>query len=421
MEKTRQVLVANATAPPGTYNPDIEMLTMPGVLLDEDVEDEIGEPTIVCCREAKAGCNKGKLTPSSSTNERRLRDLVKIGAYGAAINHTAMMLSFYGQGRGRQGHRTTHSPQSLQLWYTRLALLVKTKSFAVAQAEAQPFSQLEKPDVFYQYYPDQYGGRTGSMASFSFRLLLAEMPMLCGKPKDSLRKLFCMWATIKKMLNNLNKGLCEDGSSQVSDKNDKSDSLKLWSGREVKIIYSIINCACAMKDYSLAIELLGQLCDREGAPKSALYSALGRLHLQTGNISAAEVCFNESSVFGASCVRELIDKGLLAIAQENYEDACIYLQRASSLDPNNIMILNNLSVCLFHGGRSKEAITVLEAVISSNPIDTLHESIILNLCALYDLASSKGIMRKFALLRQLSKYSADAPAHLLQKLYSQQS
>ncbi|CAG9770994.1 unnamed protein product [Ceutorhynchus assimilis] len=412
MEKTKRVFFVTKLS----NTPDLEMLTMPGVLLEEDIEDEMGEPIIVCCKEAKAGCKRGSLTAGLSPTERRLRELIQVGAYGAAINHTAALLALYGQGRGKQGHRTTHSPQSLQIWYIRIALLVKIKSFAVAQAEAQPFSQLEKPDIFYQYYPELYGNRTGSMASFNFRLLLAELPMICGKPKDSLRKLFCIWATIKRMLKNLKQGLCEDGSSSISD-TDKTNSLKLWTIRESKVMYSIVNCSCSIKDYALAIEMLVHLCERDGAPKHVLLSALGRLHLQTGNISDAEVCFNESSHCGSNSVRGLVDKGLLAIAQNNYEEAYVCFQQANCLDPSNIMILNNMSVSLFHAGQTKEAIAVLESAISSKPVGGVHESLILNLCTLYDMQSSRGIMKKFALLRQMSKYSADAPTTILEKLY----
>ncbi|KAL1517484.1 hypothetical protein ABEB36_001246 [Hypothenemus hampei] len=418
MEKTRQELVAKATCPPGSYKPDLDMLTMPGILLDEEFEDEIGEPIVLCCREARDNCNKTKnfnLTP----NERRLKELIQIGAYGAAINHTAMLLSLQGQGRGRQGCQTVHTPQTLHLWYIRLTMLIKIKSLAVAQAEAQPFSQLEKPDIFYQYYPEVYGTRTGSMASFSFRLLLAELPMHCGKPKESLRRLFSAWAAIKKMLNNLRQGLCEDGSSAIElSELDRTESLKFWMSREAKVIYSIINCACVVKDYGLAMELLSHLNEREDAPKHILLSALGRLNLQTGNIAGAEICFNEAYLYGSSGVRELVDRGLLAVAQNNFEEACACFQRANALEPSNVMILNNLGVSLYHDGRLQEAIQVIEATISSHPVDTLPESLILNLCSLYDLQSSKkGIMRKFALLRQISKYSADAPTTILEKLY----
>lgn len=68
----------------------------------------------------------------------------------AAINLTSRLLTIYGQGRGRSGFQTKHSPHSLQLWFTRIALLVKTKAFNVAQAEAEPFGQLDKPDIYYQ-------------------------------------------------------------------------------------------------------------------------------------------------------------------------------------------------------------------------------------------------------------------------------
>lgn len=107
-----------------------------------------------------------------------------------------------------------------------------------------------------------YGGRPGSIASFSFRLLLAELPMHCGKPKDSLTKLFTVLATVRQMLNNLKQGLCEDGNPAEISQSDRLDSVRLWTGRETRVMHSIINCALIVKDYELAMSLLGQLCER---------------------------------------------------------------------------------------------------------------------------------------------------------------
>lgn len=76
-----------------------------------------------------------------------------------------------------------------------------------------------------------------------------------------------------------------------------------------------------------------------------------------------------------------------------------------------------MAVCLLYSGHLKEAIAVLEQAISTNPVHALHESLLLNLCTLYDMESSKGRMKKFALLRQISQYQADAPANILEKLY----
>lgn len=70
-----------------------------------------------------------------------------------------------------------------------------------------------------------------------------------------------------------------------------------------------------------------------------------------------------------------------------------------------------------YSGRLKDAIAILESAIAANPPQALHESVILNLCTLYDMESSKGRMKKFALLRQISRYQADAPTTILEKLY----
>lgn len=64
------------------------------------------------------------------------------------------------------------------------------------------------------------------------------------------------------MLTNLKNGLCEDGNPTEISESDRSDSIRLWFGREGRIIHSIVNCALAVKDYELAMDLLGQLCER---------------------------------------------------------------------------------------------------------------------------------------------------------------
>ncbi|XP_074037480.1 trafficking protein particle complex subunit 12 isoform X2 [Leptinotarsa decemlineata] len=338
-EKTRQCLIACATAIPGTYFPNREMLTMPGVVLEEELGDAVGEAVTSCLGEAEAAQRRVLSAGDVTQDERGLRELVQAGAYRAAINLTARLLTIYGQGRGRAGHPSKHSPHSLQLWFTRIALLVKSKLFNIASAEAEPFGQIDRPDLYYQFYPEMYGGRSGSIASFSFRLLLSELPMHCGKPKESITKLFSMLATVRQILKNLKNGLCEDGNPMELSDSDRSDSLRLWSGRETRIMHSIINCGLVIKDYELAMDLLGQLCEREGAPRHALLSALGRLHLQLGDVTGAEACFNEASEIKGTPpgVRGLVDRGLLSIAQSAFDEAYVFFQQASSLEPTNIM------------------------------------------------------------------------------------
>ena len=48
-----------------------------------------------------------------------------------------------------------------QLWFVRLALLVKLGLFQNAEAEFEPFGSLDQPDLYYEYYPHVYPGRRG--------------------------------------------------------------------------------------------------------------------------------------------------------------------------------------------------------------------------------------------------------------------
>ena len=106
----------------------------------------------------------------------------------------------YGQGKGKAGQLSKHSQSSLQIWLTRLSLLVKLKLFTIAETEAEPFGDLEKPDLFLQYYPEMYGGRQGSLAPWRMRLLLAQIPGFCGKCTESVDRLFRLLACVRKMI-----------------------------------------------------------------------------------------------------------------------------------------------------------------------------------------------------------------------------
>lgn len=64
------------------------------------------------------------------------------------------------------------------------------------------------------------------------------------------------------MLSNLKNDLCEDGSPTEISQTDRTDSIRLWFGREGRVMHSIVNCALVLKDYELAMDVLGQLLER---------------------------------------------------------------------------------------------------------------------------------------------------------------
>lgn len=65
-------------------------------------------------------------------------------------NIQIQLSAFSSAGFGRCGQPTKHSPHSLQLWFTRFALLVKLGLFNLCQREAEAFGCLNKPDMYFE-------------------------------------------------------------------------------------------------------------------------------------------------------------------------------------------------------------------------------------------------------------------------------
>ncbi|PNF19117.1 hypothetical protein B7P43_G09795 [Cryptotermes secundus] len=419
-ERTRHALITAATSPPSTYFPERDLLTMPGVVLEEEMVDTVHEVVSHYLGEGEAAKRKVLTMNDVTQDERGLRELIQAGCFRAAVNLTGQLLTIYGQGAGRAGHPSKHTVHSIQLWFTRFALLVKLRSFSLAEVESEPFGDLDHPDLYFQFYPELYGGRVGSMVPFAFRLLLAELPQYLTKHQEALNRLHALLATVRKILCNLEAGLCEDGSPAELSLSDRNESKKLWASREARVLHSIVNCALYEKDYSLAVQVLELLLNgREWGShhKRALQSTLGRVYLQLGDVAGAEKNFalarelrqRQSSTGGsaASDLRDLIDRGLMAVAQNAFQEAYDYFSKAYTLDASNIMLLNNMGVCLLYLGQLKEALSLLEGAVNNNPIQGLHESLLLNVCTLYELESSYCNQKKLGMLRLMSRYKGD--------------
>lgn len=76
---------------------------------------------------------------------------------------------------------------------------MKLRSFSLAEVESEPFGDLDRPDLYFQFYPELYGGRVGSMVPFAFRLLLAELPQYLAKHQEALNRLHTLLATVRKV------------------------------------------------------------------------------------------------------------------------------------------------------------------------------------------------------------------------------
>ncbi|XP_059607804.1 trafficking protein particle complex subunit 12 [Phlebotomus argentipes] len=376
-------------------------LTMPGVLSVEDLNNPIKE-TISTALGPEEARKIVHLTCNDVTqDERGLRKLIEEGCFRAAVNLTSRLLTMYGQGYGRLGQPAKHTPHSLQLWFTRFALLVKLGLFELCQMECEAFGELDRADIFYEFYPEMYSQRRGSMASFSFRLLLAELPMYQGAPIVALHRLTVLLNTCQRI-------------EKLMQTTKVDDNLKFWRRRRVRVQHSIINCALILKNYSMAKHFIESIIEEACWAKEelgALYSVAARVYLQCGDIVAAEKRWTSIRKLGVTSqlfqVQECMDKGLIFVAQNDFEEALKCFQKASSLEPTSILISNNIAVCLLYLGKMKEAIATYEKINLANSKQTMNENFLINLCTLYELESNFSRPKKIVQLQKLANEHRD--------------
>lgn len=206
---------------------------------------------------------------SLTSDDRGVKKLIDEKCYRGAIALTSRLLTNYGQGF-EQNRNTSlkHSIHSLQLWHTRIALLIKINELEIARNEAEAFDQLNHPDLFYEHKkPQNFKSKYGSMASFSFRLLLAaELPMRLNKPLDALNNLLGMLEVTRK----IHKFFIDLG---------KLSEAEFWKDRKVRVMSSMINCAMQLKNFDLAHQLFEEikaLPNLSDETRFSLTSAWGR-------------------------------------------------------------------------------------------------------------------------------------------------
>jgi hypothetical protein len=77
------------------------------------------------------------------------------------------------------------------------------------------------------------------------------------------------------------------------------------------------------------------------------------------------------------------------------------------IDPLNVVAANNKSICYLYTCNLAQAITSIEDFILKRPEVNVNETIVSNLCTLYDLKSDNSADRKKSVLSMVAKYAGD--------------
>lgn len=217
----------------------VNQVTTPSVSI-EFCNDPIATLINIHCPSEIINRKKHTNSENLTIDDNGIRNLIADKCYRSAIGLTSRLLANYGQGSNQKLQGIKHSIHSLQLWYTRISLLIKIGEYETARKEAEPFGQLNNPDMFYDFNePQPFRSKKGSLACFSFRLLLAcDLPIKIGRHKEALHNLTGMLAVTRKIRN-------------FYDTLKKTEEAEFWKERELKVLCSIITCALHLKNYDL--------------------------------------------------------------------------------------------------------------------------------------------------------------------------
>ncbi|KAF5889575.1 trafficking protein particle complex subunit 12, partial [Clarias magur] len=158
-EETRRVLISVATAQVNPVHVDRDKLSMPGLRFDNLQGDAVKDLMLRFLGDQAATKRQVLTANSVEQNFLGLKQLIATKNWRAAVDLTGRLLTAHGQGYGKSGQPSGHTADTLQLWFVRLALLVKLNLFQNAELEFEPFGYLDQPDLYYEYYPAAYPGR----------------------------------------------------------------------------------------------------------------------------------------------------------------------------------------------------------------------------------------------------------------------
>ncbi|ETE73740.1 Trafficking protein particle complex subunit 12, partial [Ophiophagus hannah] len=351
-DATRSVLISVATQPYNNIFIDKKNVTMPGLKFASIQGDAVKDLMLRFLGEQAAMKRQVLNTNSVEQSFQGLKQLISTKNWRAAVDLCGRLLTAHGQGYGKNGLPTSHTTDSLQIWFVRLALLVKLSLYQNAEMEFEPFGNLDQPDLYYEYYPHVYPGRKASV--------------------------------------------------------------QLWRSRLGRVMYSTANCLLMMKDYVLAVETYHTVMKYYREQEPQLLSGIGRIFLQIGDIKMAEKYFQDVEKVAQKLdglknqIMVLMNRAFLHLGQNNFAEAHKYFTEILKIDPSNSVANNNAAVCLLYLGKLKDSLRQLEGMVQQDPKHYLHESVLFNLTTMYELESSRSMQKKQALLEAVAVKEGDS-------------
>ncbi|CAL9010988.1 unnamed protein product [Prunus brigantina] len=338
--------VTTDTPDPQTVTTDLETLT----LSNDPLTDQFGSLNDVAHELAS------------------LQDLATRGSWRSILDKVA---------RAR-AQSLLHKPHDHLVYFTYNVLaLTKLRRFPEAAAEIDSLEDLDSSRYQYESYPKVYPNRVGSMVPFSLRWLYALMPIKLGQRQDGLDRLYCLLDFVR---------------SKIKEK-QKNGSVSVWKRREVFVMNGIIGVHLSNKEVSVCLSLINDLLNRDYTDP-VLVSKLGYIQMQMGDLEGAKSSFNvvqglvENEDEASNEFKNIVsrNKALVYMVGKDYVSAVREYEECIEREHNDIVAINNKALCLMYLRDLSDSIKVLENALERVPTVALNETVVVNLCSMYELA-----------------------------------
>ena len=376
---------------------------------------------------------------------RALHALARQGSWRAVLDKTKAALAPTGSNPSSSHLAGTAaslsaagSPAWLSLKAYQILALVKLRTYGAAADELKLLGNLDDPR--YNTAPDG-----SSAVPHALRVVAAELPRLLGQPARTVDALYELADRCAREAETAaagragGSGDCEisgsgGGVSELAEGVEKvvedatvdfgagagvgvgADAARVWRRRRDAALHAAVNLHVAGKDHAAALARLDWMsrCRPADRPDPTVLSIAGRVHLQLGDIDGAQLCFSAAQSAAASAAAAAaatadtttssssssvhspdatlqckVDAGLLAFARKDYAGAKKQFEAVLAVHPWDATAANNCAAACMYTRDLRGGIRVLEEALTCHPTATAqHETLVLNLCSMYELASA---------------------------------
>ncbi|RZC87679.1 hypothetical protein C5167_028132 [Papaver somniferum] len=269
----------------------------------------------------------------------------------------------------------------IYLCYNVLAL-TKLRKFIEASEELDTLEDFESSQYKYETYPQVYPNRFGSMVPFTLRWIHAELPMRLGNRGETLDRLYLLLDFVREKL-------------RIKELEKFDVSVENWRKREGFVITSISNHHLSNKEFGVCLKLVKDLVNKNESDPLSL-SKLGYIQLQFGDLEGSKNSFNliENLLKDGNYsldevkMKNLVNrnKALIYLVGKDYISAVREYDECIERDATDVVAVNNKALCLMYLRDLTDSIKVLESALESIPTFALNETVVVNLCSMYELA-----------------------------------